>query len=398
MLSSRTNVRFRRRDVDQPVRSGGRVRRARAWPARRAAALGLVLALVVGVMLTAFAWPAVSTAPRDVPVAVVGPVPAVEQVAAALSQASRAPSRWSRRPTSPPPFGDRGRRRRRGPGARTRRGRRPHRPGRRPERRDPARGRRRRCGRTAARRPGRPGDRSATTEVVVPGGTGHLRRGVPDDGAAARDECAAVRHRDVARRARRRCAARDLLVAAPLAGGIGALVAGSWLDIVPATWGVAGVVALGVLAVSGAVTGAHAVLGRLGVAVVAPVILLFGNPLSAAATARRCCPTGGRRSVRRSRRGHSSRRCGPSRSSTARRPASRSWCSGCGRLRRGARGRGSARRAASAAVRHDCAAGGPRTGRRVAPQRFLPPPTQARMAASSCEVSSIRAPRHSPTT
>ncbi len=34
----------------------------------------------------------------------------------------------------------------------------------------------------------------------------------------------------------------------------------------------------------------------------------------------------------------------------------------------------------------------------AAPQRFLPPPTQARMAASSCAVRSIRAPRHSPTT
>ena len=66
------------------------------WPARRAAALGLVLALVVGVMLTAFAWPAVSTGPRDVPVAVVGPAPAVQQVAAALSQAEPASSRWSR--------------------------------------------------------------------------------------------------------------------------------------------------------------------------------------------------------------------------------------------------------------------------------------------------------------
>lgn len=48
--------------------------------------LALALAAALALLLSAFAWPATQTRPRDVPVAVVGPPPAVEQVHAALDR------------------------------------------------------------------------------------------------------------------------------------------------------------------------------------------------------------------------------------------------------------------------------------------------------------------------
>ncbi len=50
----------------------------------RVAAVAGVLALVVTTLLIAFAWPAVRSAPRDVPLGIAGPAPAVEQVSAQL--------------------------------------------------------------------------------------------------------------------------------------------------------------------------------------------------------------------------------------------------------------------------------------------------------------------------
>ncbi len=46
------------------------------------------VAVLLTVVLTAFAWPAVRSAPHDLPLAVAGPPPAVEQVSTALEQAS----------------------------------------------------------------------------------------------------------------------------------------------------------------------------------------------------------------------------------------------------------------------------------------------------------------------
>ncbi|PRY48780.1 hypothetical protein LY71_108158 [Geodermatophilus tzadiensis] len=54
------------------------------WP--RVVALAAAVAVGLTVLLAAFAWPATRTAPRDVPVAVVGPPAAVEQVRAAVEQ------------------------------------------------------------------------------------------------------------------------------------------------------------------------------------------------------------------------------------------------------------------------------------------------------------------------
>ncbi|NYJ08842.1 hypothetical protein [Petropleomorpha daqingensis] len=55
--------------------------------AARLVPLLAVLAVLLTVVLTAFAWPAVNTAPRDLPVAVAGPPAATAQVAAALAAA-----------------------------------------------------------------------------------------------------------------------------------------------------------------------------------------------------------------------------------------------------------------------------------------------------------------------
>ena len=46
----------------------------------KAAGIGVVLSLVVGVILLAFAWPSVLAEPKDLPIAVAGPDASVEQV------------------------------------------------------------------------------------------------------------------------------------------------------------------------------------------------------------------------------------------------------------------------------------------------------------------------------
>jgi hypothetical protein len=58
-------------------------------PRSRVPVAGAVVLLValLAVLLTAFAWPAVRSAPRDVPLAVAAPPPVVDRVAAALQQA-----------------------------------------------------------------------------------------------------------------------------------------------------------------------------------------------------------------------------------------------------------------------------------------------------------------------
>jgi hypothetical protein len=83
-----------------------------------------------------------------------------------------------------------------------------------------------------------------------------------------------------------------LLVSSVLAGVWASLIAGSWLGVVAGSWAVVGVTTLGVLSVSAAIVGAHTLIGRVGVAIVAPGILLIGNPLSAAASAPQMLPDG----------------------------------------------------------------------------------------------------------
>jgi len=55
------------------------------WPT--VLALAVVLSAGLAVLLSAFAWPATQTRPREVPIAVAGPPPAVDQVRTALEEA-----------------------------------------------------------------------------------------------------------------------------------------------------------------------------------------------------------------------------------------------------------------------------------------------------------------------
>ncbi|MEV4636201.1 hypothetical protein AB0J80_02510 [Actinoplanes sp. NPDC049548] len=78
---------------------------------------------------------------------------------------------------------------------------------------------------------------------------------------------------------------------AVLAGLAGAAVQQLWLDVVPGNhWGVAGVLALFALAVSAAVAGLGAVFDRAGVALGAVTVFLVGNALSAVSSAPELLP------------------------------------------------------------------------------------------------------------
>ncbi|MCP9971318.1 hypothetical protein LUX57_44515 [Actinomadura madurae] len=75
-------------------------------------------------------------------------------------------------------------------------------------------------------------------------------------------------------------------------GGLGvAGVAQGWLSLLPGSYlAVAGVMSLTVLAVTGAIAGLAAAIGRAGIGVGALTMLLLGNPLSAAASAPEMLP------------------------------------------------------------------------------------------------------------
>jgi len=72
---------------DRTAASGHLALLADRTPWRTVLGLALALAAALALLLSAFAWPATQTRPRDVPVAVVGPPPAVEQVRTALESA-----------------------------------------------------------------------------------------------------------------------------------------------------------------------------------------------------------------------------------------------------------------------------------------------------------------------
>jgi hypothetical protein len=72
---------------DRTVTSGHPAPLADRTPWRTVLGLALALTAALALLLSAFAWPATQTRPRDVPVAVAGPPPAVEQVRAALESA-----------------------------------------------------------------------------------------------------------------------------------------------------------------------------------------------------------------------------------------------------------------------------------------------------------------------
>ncbi|WP_230396687.1 ABC transporter permease [Streptomyces blattellae] len=86
-------------------------------------------------------------------------------------------------------------------------------------------------------------------------------------------------------------AVATLIGAAALVGITATAIADSWLHVLTGDWWAeAGSLGLATLAVSGAVAGLAALIGRAGVGVAAGVMMLFGNPWSGAASAPQMLP------------------------------------------------------------------------------------------------------------
>ncbi|MGY1650954.1 hypothetical protein [Geodermatophilus sp. SYSU D01119] len=246
-----------------------------APPARAGLAVPVVVAALLAVVLTAFAWFAVRSAPHDLPLAVAGPAPAVAQVETALDSA--APGAFDVRPVD---------------------------------------------GQAAARAAisGREvygavvvepsGPRLLVASAASPTVATSLRQvaaglgaatgtAVPVEDVVPAPEAdprsaglaaaalplaiggiatAALASRLVRGRARRGATA----LAAALAGGmVTATVLGSWLGSVEAGWWTTtGVVALGIAATALVLLGLHDLLGTPGLAMGAATTVLLGNPLS----------------------------------------------------------------------------------------------------------------------
>lgn len=249
------------------------------------AALALGLSLLLAVLLTAFAWPATHSRPRELPIAVAGPAPAVAQVRAALDHAE------------PGAIAVRG-----VPDATTARalvadrtvdgalvlG--PDGP------------------RVVVATQGGPAVAQVLTEVAAaasggspvamddvapapaadPHGAGLAAGTLPlalaGVGAGV---VLALRIRGGGRRA------GGALVFAAAGGLLAVGVLHGWLRALTGSWAAeAGVLALGLAAMTLAVVGLAAIGGRPGLGIAAAVLVALGNPLSAAATAPRLLPAG----------------------------------------------------------------------------------------------------------
>jgi hypothetical protein len=263
--------------------TGGTTSRPTPW--RVVAVLALVLSLALAVLLVAFAWPATRTRPHDLPVAVAGPAPAVAQVRAALDRAQ--PGALDLRPVAD------------AAGAR-------------------ALVRDRSVAGALVLGPDGP-------RVVIATQGGPVVAQLLTQVAAAASGGAPVRVDDVAPPAagdprgaglaagalplalagvgagallalRVRGASRQVAGALLLAVGGGLLAVGvlhGWLDALSGGWAAeAGVVALGLVAVVLGVLGLHAVAGRPGLGLGVAVVVVLGNPLSAAAAAPDLLPAG----------------------------------------------------------------------------------------------------------
>jgi hypothetical protein len=260
----------------------------------RAAIIGVALSAVVALLLVAFIWPAVRTAPRNIPLAVAGPPAAVQQISAALAKAQ--PGAFEVIPVGDEAaartaildrdvlgalvIGQKGVTVLTAPGASTAVASLITEVG-------------RAIGTQLQTAQGVTVPNVATTEVVVPAGSGDpLGAGFPS--LVLPLVIASLLTGIAASFAVKGTAARlvTLLVSSVLAGLWASLIAGNWFGVLPGSWAVVGVAALSVLSVSAAIVGAHTLVGRVGVAIVAPVVLLLGNPLSAAGSAPQLLPDG----------------------------------------------------------------------------------------------------------
>lgn len=258
--------------------------------AARSIPLPAVVALVVTlltVLLTAFAWPAVRSAPRDLPVAIAAPPPLADQVTGALHQAR--PGVFDATTVA-----------------------------------DEADARRAVLGREVygAVVVGPQGARVLTASAAAPAVAQILQQvavGLSDRlGADVPVEDVAPLTADDARGAGLAAGALPLALGGILAtalltrttAGLGRRYAGAtavaliggmalagllqgWLGALSGDyWATSGVIALGLGATAFALLGLHAVAGTAGLAVGAAIVVLLGNPLSGASTAPEFLPSG----------------------------------------------------------------------------------------------------------
>ena len=258
-------------------------------PVSRSAVLAVTAAVAVllAVVLTAFAWPAVRSAPHDLPLAVAGPPPAVAQLSAALEQAS--PGAFDVRPVDDEAAAraaiedrdvsgavvvDAG-----GPRLLV------------ASAASPAVA-------TALRQVAAGLGAASGTPVAVedvvpapaadPRGAGLAAAALPL--ALGGIATAGLTSRLVRGRARQ---AATALAAAAAGGAVTATVLGTWLGSVEGSWWTtSAVVALGIAATALVLLGLHDLLGTPGLALGAATTVLLGNPLSGLAGAPELLPQG----------------------------------------------------------------------------------------------------------
>ncbi|MFC8420086.1 ABC transporter permease [Streptomyces sp. NPDC057236] len=253
-------------------------------PRRRVAAVTLLIPVLVGLALWAFAWPAARTAPRDLPLGVAGPAAATAPVEQRLEHRKGAFDlhHYADEAAAREAVEDRevygavvvtGQ----GPKLLT------------ASAASPVVAQL--LQQAVASQASVPGGRVATVDVV-PAPDGDPRGAVLNTSVlplALAGIGAGVAVTLLGLRGARAVAA--LAGSAALVGVVAAALAHNWLDAVPGNWwAVAGTFALAALATSAAVAGLAALIGQAGIALGGFVIMLLGNPFSGASSAPEMLP------------------------------------------------------------------------------------------------------------
>jgi hypothetical protein len=254
-------------------------------PVARATLVATVVVALQAVVLLAFAWPALETAPRDVPLVVAGPAPAADQVAASMESAQ--PGAFEVTRVDDAAAAERALRDRAAYGAVVLG----------PEgpttlvagAAGPAVAQ---LLTTAAQQRAAADGTTAEVVDVVPADPDDPRGVALTAGLLPIVMTSIVAGALLALVVRRRGAVlTGLLTYSALAGLAVAAVLQLWFDALPGSYlANAGVVALLALAMSAAVAGATAAVGRIGLVLAAGTIFLLGNPLSGLASAPEMLP------------------------------------------------------------------------------------------------------------
>lgn len=266
--------------------------RATAWGP--VLAMSLALPLLIALMATAFAWPAVNSAPRNVPVALVAPAAASAQIEGALAiaqpgaielqavdsvEAARAAIE-SREVYGALIVGPEGITALTAPGAS-------------PVVATTIEGIAQQVGTQMMSSQGIEAPSPSTAEIVVPSGPGDPRGGafaslaMPIVLGSLMIGSVTTRVTGLAQRL------TQAAVASVGAGLAIALIGGTWLGVFAGSfWAIGAVASLGLAAGSVLIIGAHQLAGYPGLATAAGLIMLLGNPLSGAASAPALLPAG----------------------------------------------------------------------------------------------------------